>query len=286
MKTKSIITLALMLSFFLAAHHTQAALIWSADFSSYDTSGGPVAPTLNTTGDNDTFSSSGTPSGLTNTVLEVRSTGVPSFMDGNALYQAGTADGTGTASARLYQSALNSMGSTGVFVVSFDLARVSSSFSIANEARTSSGRSGSTVYVANTPMDPLRVTLVINRTGSDITLPGTMGNLATNSLVSYRYDGLNFSGAVFSTGNVTSSSITGFATGMSLSSPSLGTVLATWYDNFGVWDSITDTVAGVNVLSLAPGMVVIPEPSTAALLLPLAALATLRMRRRKTPSVL
>lgn len=268
-------------SFAMASHQTTAALLWFADFSSYDTSGGAAELILNASGDNDTFSST-TFNNMKDTVIEVRGSGVPSFMSGNALYLASTGTGaTGTSSARLFLSSLEPMGASGVRIISFDLIRDSSNgFSLANEVRTTTGRSGNTVYHQVPEIIPLRVTIVVNRSGSEITLPGGLGTLANNSLASYLYDGTNFSTVASSTGNVTSNAIAGFGTGMSLSNLGDGVLLASWYDNFGIWDDINDTVNGISVLQLNPGTVVVPESSKAAVILPAFAILIVLLGRR------
>lgn len=254
MKKQLLLAPITLLSLFLPASQIRADLLWAADFSSYDTQAGPAELLFEATGRQDTFTSE-TSTNLDDPTLRVRSDEVPPFMSGNALFQSGTGTNeSGTVSSRLFQSSLLPVGSTGVRIISFDLARVSvTSPSLANEARTSAGRSGDTVYLSGLPLDSLRVTIVINRSGSDILLPGGLGSVGNNSLVSYTYNGSDFSAPVSSNDNLTSSDITGFATGISLRNLHQGREIAVWYDNFGLWDDITDSINGQSVLSLPPG---------------------------------
>lgn len=94
-----LITLGLLLS----CRSVDAALLWAADFSSYDTSSGPSGLRVDDSGLFDTFSDAVFSSCLTNTVCEVRA----SDSSGNSLYIEATSEGVGnTVSALLAQSAL------------------------------------------------------------------------------------------------------------------------------------------------------------------------------------
>ncbi|RRJ95976.1 PEP-CTERM sorting domain-containing protein [Opitutaceae bacterium TAV4] len=259
----------------------QAALIWEADFESYNTSSGAAALTIASTGAKDTFTSAAPNAQLSSGISEVRKVGVPSFMSGNALYIGGTspaADATPrNISFALQQGALPPLGSSGVLVASFDVYNVSpNGVNTTGEARVTDGRSGKALNSSSTTITTaFRFTVVINRTGSDISLPGGLAPLATNSSAIYRFDGTSYDRMSVSTGDVISTGITGFATGFSLSSPQASVAYGIWLDNFGVWNSLTDKVNGISILSLAPGtnLSSIPEPSTVALLAGLAALA-------------
>ncbi|MDR1281980.1 MAG: PEP-CTERM sorting domain-containing protein [Opitutaceae bacterium] len=260
----------------------QAALVWQADFESYNISEGAAALTIASTGANDTFTGAAPNAQLGSGIGEVRKIGVPSFMSGNALYIGGTspaADATPrNISFTLQQSAIASVGSSGVLVASFDVWNVSpNGVNTTGEARVGgSGRSGSTLTSSSTTVETaFRFTIVINRTGSSIDLPGGLAPLATNSAAIYRFDGSSYERLNVSSGNVSSTGITGFATGFSLSSPSAGVTYGLYFDNFGAWDSLMDRVNGTSILSLAPGTVLstVPEPSVAALLAGFAALA-------------
>lgn len=257
---------------FISMDRSDAALIWSADFESYDTSSGPSAVTFNTSGEDDTFRNV-TVASISGSLFEVRGTGVPAFMAGNALYISG--NGTGSSlTARINQSSLPAI--TDLYILSYDELMVGDSYNIGNIARAGTDNVGNASSLGGIT-SPIRVTFVMNLSGASITLPGTMGTLASGFAITYRYDGSTFAAA--SSAQAITSGITGFGAGFTRGSATGS--YAGWFDNFGVWDSITDTVAGVNVLELAPGMNPIPEPSTAALLLGAGAIAWM-IRSRKS----
>lgn len=242
---------------------TRAALVWRSDFESYNTAGGAIAAlVVDNTGDDDTFTLAAPSVSLAGGFSQIVSaTGVPAFMSGNALYLGGISEAAAI-SFGLRQNALPLLNAGGVSVASFDIYNVSVSVvSLIGEVRTRSGRSGNTIYNGSTQMrTPVRVTLVVNRTGADIALPGTLGPLPTDSAALYRFDGKSYSKLAASLGNVASDGATGFATGFSLSSSAVGSTYGLWFDNFGVWDSASDLVDGVSVLSLAPGSRVPTQP--------------------------
>lgn len=258
-----------------------AALIWKADFASYDTSGGAVALTVNTTGDDDTFTAAIPNANLSSPAQRISDTGAPAFMSGNALFIGGTSTAANISFA-LQQNAIASVGSSGVLIASFDLYNTSASIvSITAEARTGTGRSGSTTFSSNTPTAAaLRVTIVINKTGSSIMLPGSLGSLATDSIAIYRFDGTAYSGYAATSG--VGNTVTGFATGLSLGSSTVGASYGLWLDNFGAWNAVTDSVDGVSVLALAPGASAspVPEPARAASAVGVAALGAVVLRRK------
>lgn len=261
-----------LVPFFASMDRSDAALIWSADFESYDTSSGPAAVTFNTSGEDDTFRNT-TVANISGSLFEVRGTGVPAFMAGNALYISGNGTGSNL-TARINQSSLPAI--TDLYILSYDELMAGGSYNIGNIARAGTENVGNASSLGGIT-SPIRVTFVMNLTGSDITLPGAMGTLASGFAITYRYDGSTF---VAATGaQAITSGITGFGAGFTRGTATGS--FAGWFDNFGVWDSLTDTVAGVNVLELAPGMNPIPEPSAAALLLGAGAIAWM-VRSRKS----
>jgi hypothetical protein len=272
--------LLLALGLAVLTSSSRAALLWESDFTSYDTGGGAMAVTINSTGDDNTFTAAIPNGNLSSPIQQVNGSGVPAFMSGNALFIGGTANGSNISFA-LQQNAIASVGSSGLLVVSFDLYNTSpSALSTTAEARTSGGRSGSTTFSSSTPVSTaLRVTLVINKTGSAITLPNTLGALATDSLAVYRFDGTSYAGLATSTG--IGNTVTGFATGFSLSTSVSSSTYGLWLDNFGAWDSSADTVNGTSVFELAPGALTsIPEPAATATLLGLSVFGLIVFRRK------
>ncbi len=287
----STLTRLVALGLAMIALSSHAALIWQADFESYNTTAGAAALTINTTGSNDTFTSTVPNSRIEEATTEVRKTGVPSFMSGNALYISGKCKEADTTSLALQQSAITSLapGSSGMLVVSFDGYNTSAStVNTLGEARTETGgRAGSSMYASSTTSNTaFRFTIIVNRTGTAITLPASLGQLNTNSAAIYRFDGTNYDKLNVSDGNLgASTTVVGFAAGFSLKGV-VGSTYGMWLDNFGAWNSLTDTVNGTNILSLAPGALSspIPEPSTVALLAGIAvllgAVATRKLRTR------
>jgi hypothetical protein len=277
----------LLATFSMALATSQAALIWSADFSSYDTSGGAVNVTVNSTGADDTLS--GTTFAGTGGTFSTEVASASSPLSGNALKLSFTNNsGNGISATRMtiFQGSQTSLDGSGVYVLSTDMVRTSSngisearSWSAIGPSSTAGSNNATTTAVGTTPW---RFTLVINQTGANILLPGTMGALSTNTMATYFYNGTTYSG--LTTTSASAADVTGFATG-SYRSNSLanGQTVTVWYDNMGMWNSASDTVNGVSILSLAPGTVV-PEPSACALgLLGLA--ASLGLVRRRARSV-
>ena len=262
----------------------EADVVWSADFESYDTSGGSVPVTFNSSGDSDTFSGISTNSNMSITANDVSSTGVPSFMSGNALFVEGTTTAAGLGNYRLSQSALPGVGSPGTYVVSYDFYNTGASYlSLLAEANIDTGRAGNTLYLNNGLKEALRVTIVINNTDSTVALPARLAEttLAANSMVAYTYDGTTFNTEKFSDGNITSSSISGFSIGASRRDFVEGDTPSIWLDNLAVWNSVTDTVNGTSILELAPGTV-IPEVSSSAMLLGLLAVPLVILWHRRS----
>ncbi len=261
----------------------RAALIWNADFESYDTSSGSAALLVNSTGATDTFTSTSS-NNLTSVAIDVRAAS-PTYtnLHGNALYTSGTntTGAAASASIRVFQSNIASLAAgAGALVVGFDLWNTGVMDTAPNEARTSTGRYGNTINSSSIALSKTyHFTIVINRTGSNITLGDAAStSLATDTVATYWSDGTTTSIAQLGTGGSATGFITGFGIGESLSTLGNNLSLTTWYDNFGVWNSLGDTVNGVSVLSLAPGTIV-PEPSTNLLMLAAAFALSLCFRR-------
>lgn len=266
MKTIKFLSLASLL--FGMGHQASAALIWQADFESYSTISGPVALIVNPSGDNNTFTNTSI-SRIDSPLFQVADTSVPAFMSGNALHVQGTTDSaSGTSSFYLYQNALPVIGDTGVMVLSYDLLRSTGSTLGTLNARlvNEAGGTTSSETVSLSQATPYRITLVVNRTGGEITLPGALGLLSTGYFALYRYDGTTFT-LTASSLVTASNNASGFQTGPSQSNPAAGLSVDYWFDNFGVWDSLSDTVDGVGVLELAPGVVPVPESAITPLLI-------------------
>ncbi len=236
------------------APQARADLVWNATFDAYDTSGGPVEAVVNASGSNDTFRNL-TTSGVSGATFEIVGSGVPDFMTGNALFIEAPGTGAPGVTARINQSALASLEADGVYIVSYDLLKESrDSFSANTVARSGNNNAGSASAVFNTSTEPLRVTFVVNRTADPITLPGDLGDLPANHAVTYLNTGTKFtSGGTVDLGD---EPVTGFGAGISANSGDK--TYSGWFDNFGVWNSLSDTVKGVSVLELAPGTV--PKP--------------------------
>lgn len=239
-----------------AAIPARADLIWSANFESYDTKSGPAPLRVEATGAKDTFS--GTTS---NTATLASSTcEVTAGPSGNVLSLSATGNGTeGNVTLRFVQSTLAGIPENGVLIVSFDLAVTGKAgFSLANEARAAKGRSGKAVYlpVGRADGSPRRAVIVVNNSGSALALPGSLGELANNSMASYLFDGTNYETLLRSDGNVLTLPITGFSSGLSKSRLDAGVALTAAFDNFGAWSSAADTFENTAVLSLPPGTVV------------------------------
>lgn len=264
---------------------TQAALIWQADFSSYDTSGGAVTVTTNATGDDDTFNgvSSTTGTGLTFASVVTSSTAIPA-LTGNALKLSLTntsgASGFSNNTMMVSQYSQASLGGSGILILSYDVYAGNAFYNRSYADTTGGARSGSANTTSATfPANTLeRYTFVINQTGSTITLGDGVTTLANNMAASYLYDGTTYFG--FYTTTATSTSLSGFDTGTFKTNSIVNNgTISVYIDNMGMWNSLTDTAGGTSVLSLAPGMALVPEPSTTALFI-LAGTAMLVLRRR------
>jgi len=183
----------------------------------------------------------------------------------------------------IFQGAQTSLSGTGIYIVSADMVRTGGSGINGTRNYAATGDATTTGSVNNTTptavgTTPWRFTFVINQTGGDITLPGSLGTLTNNRNAAYFFDGTTYSG--LTTISTTSTAVTGFSIGSFRSNSIPNTSVTVWYDNMGLWNSASDTVGGTSVLSLAPGTVIpVPEPSTIALSL-LAGVTVIALRRR------
>lgn len=265
-----------------------AVLVWSANFNSYDTSGGAVNVTVNSTGNDDTlsgFTYAPTTAGTSSTQQVANS----ALLTGNALqlvYTNATGGNVNNVGMTIFQGAQDSLGGSGLYVMSTDMVRTSSSsisaarsWAATDDATTTGSTNTTNTTATNIAQNTvLRFTLVINQTGSAITLPGSLGSLADDAEASYFFDGTNYVGLTITSG-ITSTGITGFATSPFRSNNlASGQSITVWYDNMGLWNASSDTVNGTSILSLAPGTVV-PEPSVIGLSLAACALVLVLRRR-------
>ena len=250
--------LLLLCGVFFPKEGARGEMLWSAVF---DAAGAGSKPVVDESGNNETLSALEAGGVSTLAEAEIRAdAGKPEFMPGGALYVA-VKNGTGEAGLgafQIMQAAVRDAASQGVLVMSFDWYRAGGSgYSQIGRTRTAAGtRSGKALYLMNTPEGvPQRVTVVLNRSGADIMLPGELGALPTNSLAIYRYDGGGFTGVKSAEADITSDAVAGLGTGGSVSKLSAGKELTAWIDNMGLWNSVSDAVGGVDVLRLAPGTV-------------------------------
>lgn len=240
-----------------------AGLVWAADFESYDTTAGAVSADIETSGDFDTFSAK---SSSTNAGLVFSAEVAPSTLTGNALkLSLSNTSGAGISATSMKVSQYHQpVLGAGALVLSYDAVRTSgngisgSRSYAATTAGSTSGNNNTTSSAFGTT--PLRYTFVVNRTGGAITLPGSLGSLATNSTAGYYYDGSTYTGLTLATG-ASGSSISGFATGTYRSnSLAGGGTVTVWFDNMSLWNSLSATLGGTSVLSLSPGTVVLDAP--------------------------
>lgn len=238
------------------APQAHAALLWYADFENY-TSGSSV--TFNGTGANNTFSAlinEGTNAVTTATVKSA--TG---GMTSNFMTLARVSSDAGSGFSGFTQDKIASIADGGTAVLSFDLNKQVGETAVNLQTKGLSTNGSGNEAAANLPSSSgvIRMTLVVNRSGSSLILPGTLGSLADDAVAIYLQSS---AGAYF--GLTTSSisaagSLTGFASRSFMTDGR-----AVGFDNFGFWSSTSDTWNGTNVMQLAAGTVV-PEPSTAAL---------------------
>lgn len=238
---------------------TRAELIWSARFDQAE-AGKETKPAVNDSGENETFATIKAEGDATLAVMAVKNDATrPAFMTGGALYVEARNQTQGVApGAFQLVPTLKGKTDTGVLVLSFDWLRpAGNGYSLSARTRTASGtRSGKVLYLPGTPDNtPLRVTVVLNKSGASLALPGELGQLPADSLAVYRYDGTSFTGIVSAQPDVANPAITALVAGASISKLPAGAALAAWMDNLAVWNSPADAVAGTNVLRLAPGTV-------------------------------
>jgi hypothetical protein len=278
--SKSLLTFACaMLAFGISVvpDSATAALIWSSDFESY-TAGSPV--TLNATGDDNTFSSEVSGGG---TVTYLAQAPLWSFGTGNVLVTTwnNTSNSTAFINSRLKQSDLGTFGTGSTMVLSFDIQSQNDYLgTIGIQAVDSSGSTvqgfGNFGFVGTS--GGVRATYVANRSGSSIALPGTLGSLANGKSLFYYKNGGSY--AAVGSAEAISTDFTGFSLYSEKSVPALNSFsLAT--DNFGLWTSASDTNSSTNVLELGFGVVVVPEPSTFAMLVIFLAVGIFVKRSRR-----
>ncbi len=240
----------------LCAGLAQATLVYKAGFNTY-TNGQTI--TANTTGDDNTFS------GIVNaggTQKAYDASGLGVGMDDGLSMRIGGAANTVTISQK-------ALGAMPLMITSFDFYSPDISLKFSAH-RTNSAGSPLALFTATdtgTSLDGklIRATMVVNRSsGSSITLPGSLGTLATNKYAVY----YQYGGTYTLIGSIASVSANydpiGFQMVNTFTAASEYTSYAL-YDNIGVWDSATDTVGTTSVLQLSPGSV-IPEPATIGLL--------------------
>ncbi|PAW77849.1 MAG: hypothetical protein B9S32_09615 [Verrucomicrobia bacterium Tous-C9LFEB] len=239
------------------ANPSQAELVWKADFE--DPAKNSQTTLVEAGGQNNTFSAI-KPGGLmTLSECKVVTGGTaPKFMKGGVLYVEAVNSGgeNGLGAVRLTQASLRHFTPGNAVVLSYDLYySADQAFSIGVEARTSRDqRLGNTLYIPNLPKGvPLRITVVVNRGGDPVTLPGDLGALEANRMATYYYDGSRFSRVEISDAISFKGEMAGFAISLSLSKLKPGGMLAVWYDHFGIWTQASDLVDGVSVLKLPPG---------------------------------
>jgi hypothetical protein len=250
---KQLLPLLCLTTLISTALPSAADLVWYANFESYDTKAGAADLKISPTGEADSFTEvTITPDTLTDAGHQV-----VAGETGNALALRGTGTGkAGTAAIRLNQSALSV---PGVLVISFDLTRGGKNgYSLSVEARSGASRSGKAVSlpVAKSVNGVRRAFIIINTSGAAIPLPEGLGELPDSSMATYLYDGAVYSEPLFSKEDVRAQPVAGFFAGPSRFNLDAGLTLDAVLDNFGAWTSVTDSVDGVNVLSLKPGTVV------------------------------
>ncbi len=239
------------------ASPSQAELVWKADFE--DPAKHSATTLVEAGGQNNTFTTIKPGGFMTVSEYKVVVGGTaPKFMKGGVLYVEAVNSGgeTGLGAVRLTQASLARFMPGSVVVLSYDLYYTAEqAFSIGVEVRTSrEQRLGNTLYIPNLPKGvPLRMTVVVNRGGDPVTLPGDLGVLEANRMATYYYDGSQFSRAETSDVISFKEGMTGFTIGLSLSKLKPGGMLAVWYDHFGIWTQASDLVDGVSVLKLSPG---------------------------------
>ncbi|MCF7837337.1 MAG: PEP-CTERM sorting domain-containing protein [Candidatus Marinimicrobia bacterium] len=108
----------------------------------------------------------------------------------------------------------------------------------------------------------VRITVVMNQSGGGIALPGSLGTLNANTLGMYFRKADGSYGATLSTQAINADKT---AAGFGIQQTVYTLESSAYFDNFGAWDSVGDTVGSTGVLELGFGAV-IPEPTTLLLL--------------------
>jgi hypothetical protein len=236
-------TLCTLIAFTMCAGSGRAALVYKADFSTY--SAGQTV-TANASGDDDTFS------GIVN------AGGTQKAYDGSSVGMTkGLSMRIGGVSGQNVTISQKALGEMPLMITSFDFYSpdISMKFSA---YRTNSAGNPLALFTATdtgTSLDGklIRATMVVNRSGSSITLPGSLGAVATDKYAVYYQYGGTYT-LIGSIAAATANPI-GFQVVNAFDVNSY--VL---YDNIGVWSSATDTVNGTSVLQLSAGETVIPGP--------------------------
>ncbi len=232
----------------------RAALVWWADFGSYSV-GSDV--TLDASGNADTFTSFTGSSSLLSPefkAVDGSSNGLTSGLSGKFT------SSTATTTAKqiwVNQADLGSYSAGSVFVLGFDMVRPGTTpFSnvlvapaASDGVRATAGFLSLLDNAFSGSTKKGRVTLVANLTGGNITLPGTLGTLADGMVAAYGKDVASGEYVGYVTTELTSSSVAGFIIDQPINAVT-GAGMYHLYDNFGVWDSVTDKVNNVNVLEL------------------------------------
>ncbi len=257
-----------------------AGIVWQADFESYS-AGNNVA--LNATGDDDTFTSfQGSGSGLTPSLTVVDASAYGLNMAGKL----SAIPTTTTKQVWLNQASAGSYGDGTFLALSFDAVRPSdttpaqnilATFATADGTRATSGFITllDNQFTGSTKKG--RVTLVMNLTGADVALPGTLGMLADGMVAMYGKEATSGLYVGLATTTISdANTITGFIIDQPI--PANTANIYHLFDNMVFVDSASDTIGGTNVLELDFGTAVVPEPTTIGMLGVGALVAILRRR--------
>lgn len=230
----------------------QAKLIYKADFENYSAGDEIVS---NRTGNDNTFSGLSAGSTISGSFQAFDGSAVG--MNGGLSLRAGASAFTSEGSVTAGQSKLGKYGVGKALIVSFDTYSPSADLRAAFHS-TGNARMGANAISGTLLNDKsTRVTMVMNQTGTDITLPGALGALATgNSIVYYQISGES----AFT--ELKRQPATGDAGGFGLTVNLRKSDDYRLFDNIGAWDSPADAVGGISVLQLPPGTM-IPETGSA-----------------------
>jgi hypothetical protein len=248
---------------------SQAAMLWYANFDGYSSN---ASINTSATPANDTF----TTITLTQPTSGTTTNTAQTYNSGMAMLSSVNNTGGSPQTGNWILAQMNSFSTLNTFVLSFDAKASGNLLPFNVRAQTSNGTDVSNPIASTGTTILLRYTYVFNNTGSTITLPGTLGNLAANTAILY----YTTNGTTFVSQGTQST--TGAANGFLIlpnNTAAANTSYGTFFDNFGLWNNSSDTFDGISVLALAPHTV-IPEPSSAALLI-CAGLAALFLIRRR-----